>query len=95
MIIGGIIKGSESISGPLKQRLAGRALVDGSPAKRRVVVQKRGTLEYVASTMSDPVTGNWEIRGMPELPERSVLVTVIADTVSFDPITFDNVSMVE
>ena len=75
-----------------KRRLAGRATVDGSSAKRRVVVQKRGTLEYVASTMSDPATGNWEIRGMPIADDESLIVFYIDDTRSFNPIAFDYVS---
>lgn len=94
MIIGGlIIYRVSSLSE--KRRLAGRATVDGKPAKRRIVVQKRGTLEYVASTMTDPATGDWEISGMPNLPERSLISTNFDDTGVFNAEVADFLSQVE
>ena len=74
-----------------KRRLAGRVQVNGAGAKKRIVVLKRGTFEYVASGMSN-VDGTWEIKGLPELPEESLLVFYIDDTRSFNPIAFDYVS---
>ena len=74
-----------------KRRLAGRVQVNGSGAKKRIAVFKRGTLEYVASGMANE-DGTWEIKGLPELPEESLLVFYIDDTRSFNPIAFDYVS---
>lgn len=74
-----------------KQRLAGRVDAYGSGAKKRIGIIKRGTLEYVASGMSN-TDGTWEIRGLPELPEESLLVFYIDDTRSFNPIAFDYIS---
>ena len=79
----------------LKRRLAGRVTVNGAGASRRVVVQKRGTLEYVASTHSK-ADGTFEIRDLPVLPEKSLIVMVIDDA---DPgrniLIFDKESQVE
>lgn len=74
-----------------KRRLAGRVQVNSSGAKKRIAIFKRGTLEYVASGMSN-ADGTWEIKGLPELPEESLLVFYIDDTRSFNPIAFDYVS---
>lgn len=74
-----------------KRRLAGRVQVNGSGAKKRIAVFKRGTLEYVASGMSN-ADGTWEIKGLPELPEEQLMVFYIDDTRSFNPIAFDYVS---
>ena len=94
MIISGLLKSQVSTDIPEKRRLAGIVSVNSVGASRRVVIQKRGSLEYVASTYSE-ADGSWELRGMPEMPERSLLVEIIDDTGNFDPITFDNVSQVE
>ena len=75
-----------------KRRLAGKVSVEGLSAKKRVVVHHRGTNEYVASTVSDPDTGNWEIRGLPIADDESLIVFYIDDTRSFNPIAFDYVS---
>ena len=78
----------------IKNRLAGRVKVNGSGAKKRIAVFRRGTLEYVASGMSN-ADGTWEIKGMPELPEESLIVFYIDDTRSFNPIAFDYISLEE
>ena len=78
-----------------KMRLSGRVTVNGAGASKRVVVQKRDTLEYVASTHSN-ADGTFEIRGMPVLAEKSLIVMVIDDA---DPgrniLIFDKESQVE
>ena len=82
-------------TGTVNRRLSGRVTVNGAGSSKRVVVQKRGTLEYVASTHSK-TDGTWEIKGMPELPEKSLIVMVIDDA---DPgrniLIFDKESQVE
>ena len=79
---------------PAKRRLAGRVQVNGSGAKKRIVIFKRGTLEYVASGMSN-ADGTWEIKGMPEIPEEQLMVFYIDDTRSFNPLAFDYISLEE
>ena len=95
MIIGGMVVIELSPAAAIKRRIAGRVTVNGAGSSKRVVVQKRGTLEYVASTHSK-TDGTWEIKGMPELPEKSLIVMVIDDA---DPgrniLIFDKESQVE
>ena len=83
------------ISSPIplsKNRLAGRVQVNGSGAKKRIAVFKRGTLEYVASGISN-ADGTWEIKGLPELTGEDLFVVYLDDTRSFDPIAFDNIAL--
>ena len=75
-----------------KRRLAGRVQVNGSGAKKRIVIFKRGTLEYVASGMSN-ADGTWEINGLPEISGEAFFVVYLDDTRSFEPIAFDNISL--
>ena len=94
MMIGCIIVKSVTQS-RLKNRLAGKVTVNGVGSSNRVVVQERGTLEYVASAHSK-ADGTWELRGLPVFPEKSFIVMVIDDN---DPgrniLIFDKESQVE
>ena len=47
-----------------RHRLAGTVYVDGSPARRLVVVIDRVTLILLAARFSNPDTGVWEIAGL-------------------------------
>lgn len=95
MIFQGIVHiGANASVVTIKNRLAGRVTVNAAGAMKRVVVQKRGTLEYVASTHSN-ADGTWEIRGLPILPPKSLQVFYIDDTENFDPIAFDYISQEE
>ena len=96
MIIGGMIVIELNPAAAIIRRIAGRVTVNGAgSSSKRVVVQKRDTLEYVASTHSK-TDGTFEIRGMPVLPEKSLIVMVIDDA---DPgrniLIFDKESQVE
>lgn len=95
MIISGVIVAKSAVVPPPKCRLSGRVTVNGAGSSKRVVVQKRGTLEYVASTHSK-TDGTFEIRGMPVLPEKSLIIMAIDDN---DPgkniLVFDKESHVE
>lgn len=95
MIIGDvIIVQFATIITPEKSRLAGCVTVNSVGASKRVVIQKRGTLEYVASTHSK-ADGTWEIRGMPVLPEKSLVAIAFDDTGTFNAEILDNLSQVE
>lgn len=91
MIIGGIFFAQTVSVAPEKRRLSGRVTVNSIGMSKRVLVQKRGTLGYVASTHSN-ADGSWEIRGLPVFPPKSLQVFYIDDTESFDPIAFDYIS---
>ena len=91
MILGGLLSVKTTGAATNRRRLAGRVQVNGSGAKKRIAVFRRGTLEYVASGMSN-ADGTWEMPGLPELPEESLLVFYIDDTRSFNPIAFDYIS---
>ena len=94
MILQGLIFSSVSVVTE-KRRIAGRVTVNGSGSSKRVLVHKRGTLEYVTSTHSK-ADGTFEIRDLPVLPEKSLIVMVIDDA---DPgrniLIFDKESQVE
>ena len=77
---------------PVKRRLAGRVQVNGSGAKKRIAIFKRGTLEYVTSGMSN-ADGTWEINGLPEIAGEEFFVVYLDDTRSFDPVAFDNIAL--
>ena len=79
----------------IKSRLAGRVTVNGSGAEKRIAVIHRDTLTYLGSTVSKS-DGTWELRGFPQaLTGEDVFVVHLDDTRSFDPIAFDNVTLVE
>lgn len=77
-----------------RHRLAGTVTVDGLPAKKRIVVTDRTTFVPCAFTLSNPVTGAWEIYGLPEYPLRSLMVIAIDDTGNFNAELADCVSQV-
>jgi len=77
-----------------RHRLAGTVTVDGSPARRNIFVCDRRTLAYVAATTSDPVTGAWEISGLPEYPEGSLIVLALDNTATYNAEVADYVSQV-
>ena len=88
----GLLFSSSVLQPYQKSRLAGRVQVNGSGAKKRIAVFKRGTLEYVASGMSN-ADGTWEMPGLPELTGEDLFVVYLDDTRSFDPVAFDNIAL--
>lgn len=94
MILGSLVKIERSAPVNGICRLAGRLTVNGAGSSKRVVVQKRGSLEYVASTHSN-VDGTWEIRGMPVFPEKSLVAIAFDDTGTYNAEILDYLSQVE
>lgn len=94
MIVGGVLHAIVAQALLDKRRLAGRVTVNSVGASKRVVVQKRNTLEYVASTHST-ADGTWEIRGMPVMPERSLVAIAFDDTGQHNAEVLDFLSQVE
>lgn len=58
--------------------LAGTVKDDGVPAARRLALFSRTTLECLAVTRSRK-DGTYEFRGLPEYPERSLLIVAFDD----------------
>lgn len=76
-----------------RHRLAGMVTVDGQPGSRLVVVQDRKTFVLIAAKWSLP-SGAWEIKGIPEYPERQLLVTSLDHTGNYNAEVADYVSQV-
>lgn len=77
-----------------RHRLAGTVTVDGLPAQKRILVIDRNTFAIYAQTLSNPVTGAWEVYGLPQYPERSLLVLAFDDTGNYNAEVADQVSQV-
>lgn len=93
MLFDFIISGSFSARTD-SHRLAGTVTVDGQPAKRLVIVVDRLTLAFIAATLSHPTTGAWEIKGLLQYPERSLLVFSLDSTGNYNAEVADYVSQV-
>ncbi len=79
---------------PDRHRLAGVVTVDGLPAKRLITVVDRLTMTLVTARWSDQVTGAWEIAGLAEYPERSLLVLALDSTGNYNAEVADYISQV-
>jgi hypothetical protein len=77
-----------------RHRLAGTITVDGVPAKRLVVVFDRIAMVLLAAIWSDITTGAWEIHGLPEYPERQLLVMSVDHTGNYNAEVADYISQV-
>lgn len=77
-----------------RHRLAGIVTVDGVPAQKLVVVVDRSNFALYAMTYSDPITGAWEIKGLPEYAERSLLVLAMDSTGNYNAEVADYISQV-
>ena len=75
-----------------RHRLAGTVTVDGSPASKRVLVVNRVSLEVLAATISDQVSGAWELAGLAEHAEGSLLVLAFDDSGQYNAEVTDYVS---
>jgi hypothetical protein len=78
----------------LRHRLAGTVEVDSVPARKRVVALDRLTLEAIAGTWSDAVTGAWEMQWMRELPVGRLLIIAFDDAGTYNAEVADYVSQV-
>lgn len=77
-----------------RHKLAGVVKVDGTPASRLVVVLDRRTCTFLAATTSNPSTGAWEIIGLPEYPERVLVVLAFDNTEAFNAEIADYITQV-
>lgn len=74
--------------------LSGVIKVNGLPAKKRVAVFHRTTLNRVAVTNSSSSDGTWQISGITEYPEQSLLVVAFDDSGEYNAEVADFVSQV-
>ncbi|BDD88863.1 hypothetical protein [Desulfofustis limnaeus] len=77
-----------------RHKLAGTVTVDGTPAKRNVLCLERDTMAYVGATVSDANTGAWMLYGLPEYPERSLIVFALDTTGNYNAEVADYVTQV-
>ena len=93
-LIGGLLKLVTGTHTKPKRRLAGKVSVDGTGAMKRVMILKRGSGEYVSSTVSKP-DGTWSINDMPVLPEQSLVAIAFDDSGQYNAEILDCLSQVE
>lgn len=60
-----------------RHKIGGVVKVDGVPAKRYITVYDRRNFSFIASTLSSAITGEWELIGLPEYPEETLLVVAM------------------
>lgn len=95
MIIGGVVTAQTTTPTPEKRRIYGYTTIKatGSPTSKRILVYGRGSdgveLGYVASTVSDASTGFWEIKGLPVMPDNTLVVTAFDDSKTFNAEIYD------
>ncbi len=92
-----LLSGFQLIAGAARtdrHRLAGTVTVDGSPAKKRVVVFLRDSFTAVFVTLSDPATGAWKAVGLPQYAEGALTVIAFDDTGTYNAEVADYVSQV-
>lgn len=53
--------------------------VGGNPSKERVMLVTRDNFRYVGSAMSDPVTGDWEIKHISQQYDGVDLIVIVLD----------------
>ena len=77
-----------------KHRIGGTVTVDGTPAKKTVTVFDRRTMAWVGSTSSDPITGKWEMVGLPPRPDKTLFVLALDNTGNYNAEVADYVTPV-
>jgi len=77
-----------------RHKLAGTITVDGVPASRVVAVLDRRSFERMATTTSNHKTGKWEVVGLPERPEKALVVVAFDNTGKYNAEVADYVSQV-
>ena len=77
-----------------RHMLGGVVKVDGVPAKKRVVLFEKATHTPVASTMSNPETGEWKITNISQYPIKGLFAVTFDDTEEFNAEIADFVTQV-
>jgi hypothetical protein len=74
--------------------IGGTVEAEGVPAKRAVFAFDRRTMKYVGGTYSNEDTGEWQIKGTLEYPERSLLVIAIDSSNTYNAEVADFITQV-
>lgn len=74
--------------------LGGVVKVDGVPAKKRIVLFEKATHMPVASTISNPETGEWKITNINQYPIKGLFAVTFDDTEEFNAEIADFVTQV-
>lgn len=70
--------------------------INNNPVSKRVSLFDNGTFTYIASTISHPSDGYWEIRGLPTtIVAYSIMEVAIDDTRTYESVVRDHKSLVE
>jgi hypothetical protein len=94
--LGMLIDQMETYTPPARNhRLAGHCYTEGTPAKKRVAVLNRMNLQPVTGTMSDPATGEWVIKGLPDFGAASLLVIAQDDTDTYNAEVADYITQTD
>lgn len=72
--------------------LSGTTTLAGLPVERLVVVLERTYFTVIATTLSNPTTGLWELSGLEEYPENELIVMAIDNTGTHNSLLYDYVS---
>jgi hypothetical protein len=94
MMLFGFIRSGAANTRTDRHRLSGAVTVDGQPASRLVCVFDRLPMTLLAAKWSDPVTGAWEIAGLPEYPVQGLFVAAFDNAGSFNAEIADYISQV-
>lgn len=77
-----------------RHRLAGVVTVNGQPGSKLIYVFDRILMILIASKWSNPTTGAWEFKGLPQYSERSLIVLALDNTGSYNAEVADYISQV-
>ncbi len=94
MIVGGpIFIGTRSIDfGRERYAVGGTLTIDGSPAKRRIMIFHRQSGKLLATCMSQE-DGSWLSPCFPKVSDKKLLVVAVDDEGDFNAVPFDHVTM--
>ncbi|WP_028579441.1 hypothetical protein [Desulfogranum japonicum] len=94
MIVGELIfHGTRSIDvGKEKYAVGGTLDIDGSAAKRRIMIFHRQSGALLCTSMSQE-DGTWRSPCFPKVSDRKLLVVAVDDTGEFNAVPFDHVTM--
>lgn len=77
-----------------RHALGGMVTVDGSPAEKRIIVLLRRDFTVIATTFSNPTTGEWKVEGINEYEKRELIILALDSTGVYNAEVADYVTQV-
>jgi hypothetical protein len=77
-----------------RHRLAGTVPVTDPQTSRLIAVLSRKTFAGIAFTATNRTTGAWQIKGLEEYPENTLIVMAIDVSGTENAMVFDSISQV-